>query len=126
MNGLSPNLSLGTLGELLVQIRLLQYGVQAAPPLKDTGNDLIAIRGPAFRAIQVKATEGKYYAMPDEDTLYHLLAAVRLLGEGSEVRLDNSEVYLIPKEALGIGPRTFAAIEKWKLSQGLVDTLFPQ
>jgi hypothetical protein len=38
-----PKLTLtGTFCELLVQIRLLQYGVQAAPPIKDSGNDLIA------------------------------------------------------------------------------------
>jgi len=37
-------------------LRLFQHGVQAAPPLKDSGNDLIAVRERVFRAIQVKTT----------------------------------------------------------------------
>ena len=57
MNKITDNLKLGTVGELLVQLRLLEFDVQAAPPLKDSGNDLIAIRGIAMRAIQVKATK---------------------------------------------------------------------
>jgi len=68
--------------ELLVQLRLLEYGVQAAPPLKDSGNDLIAIKGREFRAIQVKATRdakgfdfnGKELA----ERLYDILALVQL------------------------------------------------
>ncbi len=49
MNKITDNLKLGTFGELLVQLRLLEFDVQAAPPLKDSGNDLIAIRGTAMR-----------------------------------------------------------------------------
>lgn len=57
MNPLTDQTTLGTVGELLVQLRLLQFDVQASPPLKDSGNDLIAIRGRCVRSIQVKATE---------------------------------------------------------------------
>jgi hypothetical protein len=53
MNPLDGRMVTCTVGELLVQLRLLEYDVQAAPPLKDSGNDLIAIRGGQFRAIQV-------------------------------------------------------------------------
>ena len=62
MNPLFPQLVTGVTGELLVQLRLFQYGVQAAPPLTDSGNDLIAIKGHIFKAIQVKTTEvdGKF------------------------------------------------------------------
>jgi hypothetical protein len=42
-NPISSEMRIGTLGELLVQLRLLQFDVQAAPPLKDSGNDLIAV-----------------------------------------------------------------------------------
>jgi hypothetical protein len=35
MNPLDPNLKTGTIGELLVQIRLLQYDVQAVATHKD-------------------------------------------------------------------------------------------
>ena len=55
-NPISQNLVTGTVGELLVQLRLLQYGVQAAPPLKDSGNDLIALKGYEIRTIQVKTS----------------------------------------------------------------------
>ena len=44
-NPIPKNMKTGTIGELLVQLRLLQYNVQAAPPIKDSGNDLIAIKG---------------------------------------------------------------------------------
>ena len=56
MNLLDPNLQTGIIGELLVQIRLLQYDVQAVATHKDTGNDLLATKGEIFRAIQVKTT----------------------------------------------------------------------
>ncbi len=59
MNPLSKTCITGTIGELLVQLRLFQYGVQAAPPLKDSGNDLIAVRRETFRAVQVKTTGTK-------------------------------------------------------------------
>ena len=48
-NPISNQLTLGTIAELLVQASLLQFDVQAAPPLKDSGNDLIAIRRAAIR-----------------------------------------------------------------------------
>ncbi len=41
MNPISEEIKIGTIGEILVQLRLLQYEVQAAPALKDSGNDLI-------------------------------------------------------------------------------------
>jgi hypothetical protein len=55
-NPISNEIKTGTVGELLVQMRLLQHDVQAAPPLKDSGNDLIALRGFVVRTIQVKTT----------------------------------------------------------------------
>ena len=49
MNEISPEVRIGTIGELLVQTRLLQRGVQAAAAIKDSGNDLIALRGPTIK-----------------------------------------------------------------------------
>jgi hypothetical protein len=97
MNRLEPNLVNGTLGELLVQLRLLQYGVQAAPPLKDTGNDLIAVRGRVFRAIQVKTTSGDRFDLRRLPKKYHLVACVRLVGRGKEVHLDECEIFLLKR-----------------------------
>ena len=53
MNKITDRIQTGTVGELLVQIRLLQFGVQAAPPIKDSGNDLIAVNDREFRAVSV-------------------------------------------------------------------------
>ena len=78
-NQLPKNIHKGTVGELLVQMRLLEYGVQAAPPLKDSGNDLIAIRGEIVKFIQVK-TEQRKRNLPK---FYHLLVMVDLIKNSS-------------------------------------------
>lgn len=121
MNPIDPNLKTGTLGELLVQLRLLQYDVQAAPPLKDSGNDLIAVKGSVIRAIQVKTTTKETFkrARPKK---YHLAALVALRGEGRELRLDESQIFLVPR-----GYDSYTKPEelaKWKLSADLVESLF--
>jgi hypothetical protein len=125
MNRISNKLVSGTLGELLVQTRLLQYGVQAAPPLKDSGNDLIAVRGAAMRAVQVKATTRTSYTLPERKRQYHILAAVQLVGKGKEVKLDKCGIFLIAKEDLHGLPREFSRIRKFKLSARRIDELFP-
>ena len=56
MNQITKKMHVGTIGELLVQIRLLQYSMQTAPPIKDSGNDLIAVKGETFRAVSVRTT----------------------------------------------------------------------
>src|SRR5258708_5561634 len=98
MNAISPQIRIGTLGELLVQARLLQYGVQAAPPIKDSGNGLIAVRGESFRAIQVKTRTEVSFSLGSLPPLYHILALVRLVGEDQEVYLDDSCVFLVPRD----------------------------
>lgn len=125
MNPLDPNVVTGTLGELLVQARLLQYEVQAAPPLKDSGNDLIAIRGTVICAVQVKTTADDDYDLPEAHKKYHILAAVKLVGEGRNVWFDKSEVFLIRKEELNGLPRQFSKIGNYRLSQERIDFLFP-
>lgn len=80
-NPISAELKTGTIGELLVQLRLLQYDVQAAPPLKDSGNDLIAAKGDRFKSIQVRTTTTGRFEKPPENKIYHILAIVHLAGE---------------------------------------------
>jgi hypothetical protein len=120
MNPIDDSLLTGTYGELLVQLRLLQCGVQAAPPLKDSGNDLIAVKGPTFRAVQVE-TKG-----PDTDRfdlrglpeLYHLLALVALEGERLEIDLNSTKIFLITSEQVKAGgwaTLSAAKAEKWGL-----------
>lgn len=124
MNSLDKRVITGTTGELLVQLRLFQYGVQANPPLKDSGNDLIAVRGDVFRAIQVKTTAVNGNFEKPKDRLYHILAFVRLEGDGAEIFLDQSSVYLMSKEYLESDDFSMANIEESRISQGLVDLLF--
>lgn len=84
MNPISEKIKIGTIGELLVQLRLLKYEVQAAPALKDSGNDLIAIKGSSFKAIQVKTTIKGRINLPN---LYecHILAIVKLESENDSI-----------------------------------------
>ena len=126
MNPISPEVLTGTIGELLVQIRLLQYGVQAAPPVKDSGNDLIAVRGNVFKALQVKTTTTGIFAPPRSNANYHILAVVMLNGEGNQVQLDQSEVFLIPKEKVGQIPRRVSQWDKTQfgISKTIVERLF--
>lgn len=126
MNPLSDHLVTGVVGELLVQLRLLQYSVQAAPPVADSGNDLIAVRGGAFRAVQVKTTrqDAPQWKVPDPNKAYHILALVALDGEGTELHLDGSDVFFIPREAL---PESgLPDLEDFRLSATLVEALFDE
>lgn len=125
MNPLSEKIQCGTLGELLVQIRLFQHGVQAAPPIKDSGNDLIAIRGECFRAVQVKTRKDDPFALRPLPPRYHILALVHLVGEDDEVYLDQSRVFLVPKEVVEDRTiRSFGDVEDFRLQPDLVAALF--
>ena len=123
-NPLQRKLVTGTFGELLVQLRLLQYGVQAAPPLKDSGNDLVALKGLVVRTIQIKTTTKDLPKWPEDRTLYHLLAVVRLEGVGQEVFLDESKIFLIPRPELAGLKRHWDALGKFTLSTNHVAALF--
>jgi hypothetical protein len=98
MHKISAEIQTSALGELLVQARLLQYGAQAAPPIKDSANDLIATKGESSRAIQVKTRTTDAFALGPLPALYDILALVKLVGDGQEVHLDASAVYLIPRK----------------------------
>jgi hypothetical protein len=125
MNKLPRHMNTGTIGELLVQIRLLQFGIQAAPPLKDSGNDLIAVRDKVFKAIQVKTRTGdSYEARGFRERRYHILAVVRLCMNGGDVRLDGSQVYLIPKDKVSSAPRRFDELSDYGLTEHTLNDLF--
>src|SRR6266481_1399163 len=106
MNRLYATTCKGTIGELIVQLQLLQYDVQAAAPLKDSGNDLIAVRKRTFRAIQVKTTTRNRIIKPDVDVLYHILAVVRLPVNKGRYFVRDAEVFVFPQEAVArLSPR---------------------
>lgn len=127
MNPICENLKIGTLGELLVQLRLLQFDVQAAPPLRDSGNDLIAIRGEAMRAIQIKTTTRDHFEfdLHSLPRLYHGLALVKFVGEDRLLYLDDCRIFLLPKCNITKGYYSFDELGDYALSPAVVDKLFP-
>ena len=124
-NKITDNLKIGTLGELLVQIRLLQFDVQAAPPIKDSGNDLIAVRGEVFRGVQVKTTVGDRFSKPELPEHYHIVAFMRLAADETELYLDRSEVYLVPRPDIEKSSWSQKMVGKYPISNKLIDELFP-
>ncbi|MCX5847257.1 MAG: hypothetical protein NTW12_13025 [Deltaproteobacteria bacterium] len=100
-NPIDEKMMIGTIGELLVQLRLLQYKIQAAPPIKDSGNDLVALKGRQIRLIQVKTTaKGTFPKLPGKKKIYDLLAIVYLRGYDRTLKLDDTKIFLIPKDHL--------------------------
>lgn len=81
------------------------------------------MRGRNFRAIQVKTTRGP--DMPRVNTAlereWHVLAVVRLAGEGSTYRLDQSQIFMMSREEVAQGRSCDRGCE---LSQEVVDLLW--
>ena len=109
-NVLPPLVLIGTLGELLVQQRLLQFRVQAAPPIKDSGNDLVAFHGQIVKTIQVKTATGRISDNRRLPQHYDILALVVLERTEEALHLDRSRIYLVPREAVAATPRTAEAL----------------
>lgn len=127
-NRISPQMKIGTLGELLVQLRLLQYNVQAAPPIKDSGNDLIAVRGERFRSVQIKTTTADTIFIRNLPQRWHILALVFLRGNDNDLYLDNSIVKLFSRNAfeeLNIRRVNMVDLRDFDISSNLIDNLFP-
>jgi hypothetical protein len=135
MNELPPSIEKGTFGEIFLQLRLLQYSVQAAPPLKDTGNDLIAVRRNCFRAIQVKTTANGFpieidlNKLPD---LYHILALVLFVdleyNDGAHdfsVSLDKARIFLLRHDQVTKGYWTENELLPFEMNLDTVNSLFP-
>lgn len=123
MNPISDKVSIGCVGELLVQIRLLQYGVQAAPPSEDSGNDLIAVNGQEFRAVSVRTTKTGRYKKPKLQRSYHVLAVVHLRGEDHQLHLDQTDIYLLPQEDVAGAPTRCDQLDKYRFSRKQVQLL---
>lgn len=126
-NPLTDRVKIGTIGELLVQTRLLQYDVQAAPPIKDSGNDLIAVKGEAFRGVQVKTTAGARISQRPLPQHYHILAVVHLRSTDDELLLDQSPVYLVPRAVIDQNDgRAPTQLQDFAISAAHVGQLFQQ
>ena len=125
MNPISEKIKIGTIGEILVQLRLLQYDVQSAPALKDSGNDLIAVKGDSLKAIQVKTSTKDNFTLPDlSKKKYHVLALVNLIGENDFIYLDQSRIFLLQKSEVEKNSYKIEELSEKKLGKERVDELF--
>ncbi len=124
MNPIHTTIKIGTIGELLVTLRLLERGVQAAPPIKDSGNDLIAVKGESFRAIQVKTTTTNRFNNLDFPDLFHIAALVHLTKEGSTYNLEESRIFLLEPYEITQGSYSVANLTAYELTQARLDMLF--
>jgi len=130
-NPLPPPLATGTIGEILVQLRLLQFGVQAAPPIKDTGNDLVAFRRRTVRTLQVKTSARRISQDRRLPEHYEILALVSLHSYEGVVALDASRVFLVPRVLVMDTCRNLRSLVQYELrhddvehSLGLLEHLF--
>jgi hypothetical protein len=124
MNPLYATTTKGTLGELVVQLRFLEHNIQAAPPIKDSGNDLIAIRGPVFRAIQVRTTTRNTIIKPKASVDYHILAVVKLPRIDGRCSTRGAEVFLFPRQQVSQLSRRLSDYPKQILTEALINRLF--
>lgn len=123
-NPLTPNLVTGTIGELLAQLRLLQYDVQAAPPLKDTGNDLIALRDWITKCVQIKTTASDTFNLSSLPEKYHFVLLVKLEGEGNDIFLDQTRIFLLTKEEITKNTYSVRELSDKILNKNIVDKIF--
>lgn len=129
MNPLSPHLLTGTVGELIVQLRLLECDVQSVPTHKDTGNDLLATRGETFRAIQVKTTRStdgqiEFKHRKALTRKFHILALVFLEGQGDRLEVDRSHVYVLARNEVEKGRYSSDELSPYLLTKARIDDLF--
>ena len=118
MNPVTDNVVRGKVGELLIQIKLLFNGIQAAPPILDSGNDLVAICGHTIKTIQVKTKENSTpnWDIRPTEREYDMLALVELATEPGN--LSDAKVYLLSKDDFN-GRRT---INKSTINDKLFDS----
>jgi hypothetical protein len=124
MNALYATTKVGTLGELIVQLRLLENDIQAAPPIKDSGNDLIAIRGEVFRAIQVRATTCGTIDKPLPTVKYDILAVVEIPLNGGSYSTRAAEVFLFEHDEVAQLSQRLSDYRDHVLSPVLLEKLF--
>jgi hypothetical protein len=117
-NPIDEKMMIGTMGELLVQLRLLQYKIQAAPPIKDSGNDLVALKGREIRLIQVRTTANRRFPkLPGKKKIYDLLAIVDLRGHDQTLDLNATNIFLIPKDDLPTVRRRIDMLDAYRLEK---------
>lgn len=95
---------------------------------KDSGNDLIAIRGQHFKAIQVRTTTGDRIDKPDGPEqggpLYDILAVVKVPMKDGKILVHEAEIYLFGSEEVLTISRKLSGYPQRRISSALVDELF--
>ena len=124
MNSLYATTKQGTIGELIVQLRLLEHDVQAAPPLKDSGNDLIAVYKDQFRAIQVRTTTVGKIDKPSSEIAYHVLAIVELARINGRLSTQTAKIYLFTADEAPFLSSSLTKYQNRLFSAELVAHLF--
>ena len=125
MNPVGDDAVSGKIGEMLVQLRLLLHSIQAAPPILDSGNDLIALKGRVIKSIQVKTKkfETQNWSIKPTDRDYDIIALVGL-AQNSE-KLGEAKVYLLSKNDLeGRVSSISPSVIKDKSFENQVESLF--
>lgn len=126
-NKLPPNVARGTLGELLAQLYLLAHGVQAAPPLRDSGNDLIACLRGKFCALQVKTRKKHTFSKRGMPQVYDGVVLVVLREDDHRFGETKPEIYVLCRAefegATSLGKKF---LEAYHISPDRVRALFGQ
>ena len=98
--------------------------MQAAAPLKDSGNDLIAVRGEHFKAVSVRTSTTDTYSKPNADRMYHVLAVVELVDDEHQVYLDRSRIFLLARRDVEGASTRLADLGPYEMSLDRVAALF--
>jgi hypothetical protein len=113
------------MGELLAQVYLLAHGVQAAPPIRDSGNDLIACREGQFRALQVKTRKNPSFSRRGFPKIYDGVVLVVLKEDDENFGVTPPIIYLMRRAefegAEGLGKK---ALEPFRLKLERIKVLF--
>lgn len=132
MNPITKKVKKGTIGEVLVFLKLLMYDVQGSFVFKDTGNDFLAVKGRVIKAVQVKTDLG-WRNLNREERIYDIAALVKLKYESDKISLDKSEIYLLSKaevdkniQNIRTGTLREDLKEKFKLSPERIEELFEE
>lgn len=124
-NELTSRVTRGTMGELLAQVYLLAHGVQAAPPIRDSGNDLIACRKGQFCALQVKTRKIPSFSRRGFPEIYDGVVLVVLKEDGENFGATPPIIYVMRRDefehAESLGKK---ALEPFRLNLERINVLF--
>ncbi len=116
----------GTVGELLLQIRLFEHNIESSVPVIDSGNDIIALKGDIVKSIQVKTKryETSVWGLRKLPKMYHILALIEFADV--EYDLDHAKIYLLTKKEVN-GRQSISSNsvdDKCRLSKDKINELF--